>query len=142
MFSMRPGRPSCIWATPAPACASSISIRAWKEACSTPNGLDQAGVANRRPADVRLHVARGAGAGAIGRRRRNRAKRANKGAAPFDPNTVDFQKLKARFERANGKIDISDAVVYNPLIGMTTEGYIDFRGNAIDLSGAFIPAYA
>ena len=64
-----------------------------------------------------------------------------KGQTPFDPDMVTFDKLKATFTHGNGRVDVSDAVVYNPLVGMTTQGYIDFVHNSIDLSGDFIPAY-
>jgi len=64
-----------------------------------------------------------------------------KGQPPFDPDIVTFDKLKATFTRSNGRIDISDAVVFNPLVGLTTQGAIDFAHNSIDLTGAFIPAY-
>ena len=64
-----------------------------------------------------------------------------KGQTPFDPDMVTFDKLKATFTHGNGRVDVSDAVVYNQLVGMTTQGYIDFAHNSIDLSGEFIPAY-
>ena len=64
-----------------------------------------------------------------------------KGQTPFDPDMVTFDKLKATFTHGNGRVDVADAVVYNPLVGMTTQGYVDFAHNSIDLSGDFIPAY-
>ncbi len=64
-------------------------------------------------------------------------------AAPLavDPSAVRFQRMKAAFERSPGKLEIQDAVIYNPTIGLTTQGVVDFAHNEIDVSGSFVPAY-
>ena len=64
------------------------------------------------------------------------------GAAPVDASRVRFEKLTASFERSPGKLTIQDGVIYNPNIGLTTQGVIDFEHNQIDVSGSFVPAYA
>ena len=46
------------------------------------------------------------------------------------------------FERSPGVLDIQDAVIYNPNMGLTTEGRINFARNEIDVSGTFVPAYS
>src|SRR6202522_2970261 len=63
------------------------------------------------------------------------------GAAPVDASRVRFEKMTASFERTPGKLAIQDAVIYNPSIGLTAQGGIDFEHNQVDLSGSFVPAY-
>jgi hypothetical protein len=66
-------------------------------------------------------------------------------AAPadtLDPTLVRFQKMTITFVRSPGTLGIKDAVIYNPYMGLTTAGAIDFAGGAIDLSGTFVPAYS
>jgi hypothetical protein len=62
-------------------------------------------------------------------------------AAPVDAARVTFEKMTASFERSPGKLTIQDGVIYNPSIGLTTQGAIDFENNQIDVSGSFVPAY-
>ena len=49
--------------------------------------------------------------------------------------------MTASFERSPGKLKIQDAVIYNPYMGLTTQGLIDFEHSQIDVSGSFVPAY-
>jgi hypothetical protein len=63
------------------------------------------------------------------------------GAALVDASRVRFEKMTASFERTPGKLTIQDGVIYNPSIGLTTQGGIDFEHNQIDVSGSFVPAY-
>jgi hypothetical protein len=63
------------------------------------------------------------------------------GAAPVDAARVRFEKMTASFERSPGKLTIQDGVIYNPSVGLTTQGVIDFEHNQIDVSGSFVPAY-
>ena len=53
-----------------------------------------------------------------------------------------FQKMTMAFERSPGVLDITDAVIYNPNMGLTAEGRINFARNEIDVSGTFLPAYS
>ena len=55
---------------------------------------------------------------------------------------VRFQKMTIAFVRSPGALEIRDAIIFNPNMGLTTEGSIDFARNTIDLSGTFIPAYS
>ena len=64
------------------------------------------------------------------------------GRAPVDAARVHFEKMTASFERSPGKLTIQDGVIYNPSIGLTTQGAIDFEHNQIDVSGSFVPAYS
>ncbi len=63
------------------------------------------------------------------------------GGAPVDAARVRFEKMTASFERTPGKLAIQDGVIYNPSIGLTAQGGIDFEHNQIDVSGSFVPAY-
>jgi hypothetical protein len=63
------------------------------------------------------------------------------GAVTVDAARVRFEKMTASFERTPGKLTILDGVIYNPSIGLTTQGGIDFEHNQIDVSGSFVPAY-
>jgi AsmA-like C-terminal region/Protein of unknown function len=64
------------------------------------------------------------------------------GAAHVDAARVRFEKMTASFERTPGKLGVQDAVIYNPNVGITAQGGIDFQRNQIDLSGSFVPAYS
>jgi uncharacterized protein YhdP len=64
------------------------------------------------------------------------------GAAHVDAARVRFEKMTASFERSPGKLAIQDAVIYNPNVGLTAQGGIDFQHNQVDLSGSFVPAYS
>ncbi len=59
----------------------------------------------------------------------------------FDPSLIRFQKMTAEFVHSPGKLTIQNAVIYNPTMGLTTQGVIDFDRNLIDVSGSFVPAY-
>ena len=61
---------------------------------------------------------------------------------PVDPQLARFEKATIAFAHTPGALDIKDAVIYNPYMGLTTEGTVDFARNAIDVSGTFVPAYA
>jgi hypothetical protein len=63
-------------------------------------------------------------------------------AAPVDAARVRFEKMTASFERSPGKLALQDAVIYNPNVGLTAQGGIDFQHNQVDLSGSFVPAYS
>ncbi|MGC2782409.1 MAG: AsmA-like C-terminal region-containing protein [Roseiarcus sp.] len=63
------------------------------------------------------------------------------GVAAVDASRVRFEKMTASFERTPGKLTIQDGVIYNPSVGLTTQGGIDFEHNQIDVSGSFVPAY-
>ena len=59
-----------------------------------------------------------------------------------DPTLVRFQKMTIVFTRSPGTLEIKDAVIYNPNMGLTTSGNIDFAAGTIDASGTFVPAYS
>lgn len=61
---------------------------------------------------------------------------------PVDANEVAFTKLKADFARASGRLNIRDAVIWGPQIGISVQGYLDTARDRVDLSGTYVPAYA
>jgi hypothetical protein len=67
--------------------------------------------------------------------------RAAAGGAPGVQNGVSFSALRAEFTRQSGRLTIRDGVVKGPTIGATIEGSIDYVGNAVRMSGTFVPMY-
>jgi hypothetical protein len=61
--------------------------------------------------------------------------------APVDPEAASFQRLTGQFSRSAGRIDLHDAVIYDQQMGLTAQGFIDYSGDRVDLSGTFVPAY-
>ena len=61
------------------------------------------------------------------------------GADPSPP--VRFDRLTANFTRVGGKLDVRDGVVSNASFGLTTQGFIDFAKDKVDLSGVYVPLY-
>jgi hypothetical protein len=54
---------------------------------------------------------------------------------------VRFDKLTANFTRTGGKLEVRDGVVANASFGLTTQGFIDFSHDKVDLNGVFVPLY-
>ena len=63
------------------------------------------------------------------------------GGLPVDPDAAPFQRLTGQFSRTAGRIDLHDAVIYDQQMGLTAQGFIDYSGDRVDLSGTFVPAY-
>jgi hypothetical protein len=59
-----------------------------------------------------------------------------------DSQLARFQRMTIAFQHTPGELNIQDAVIYNPNMGLTTEGTVDFARNTIDVAGTFIPAYS
>jgi hypothetical protein len=59
----------------------------------------------------------------------------------IDPDAAPFQKMTAQFTRSSGRIDLREAAIYDAAMGLTTQGYIDYAHDHIDLNGTFVPAY-
>ena len=49
--------------------------------------------------------------------------------------------MSASFTRSPGRLDLREAVIFNSHMGLTTQGYLDYAHNRVDLNGTFIPAY-
>jgi len=58
-----------------------------------------------------------------------------------DPDATSFDKMTAEFVRTTGRIELREAVIYNRQMGLTTQGFIDYSRDRIDMNGTFVPAY-
>ena len=58
-----------------------------------------------------------------------------------NPDTARFEKMSASFTRATGRLDLREAVIFNSQMGLTTQGFIDYGRDRVDLNGTFVPAY-
>jgi hypothetical protein len=63
------------------------------------------------------------------------------GGSAGGPNGISFSGLRAEFTRQSGQLSIREGVVKGPTIGATIEGSIDYLGNAVRMSGTFVPMY-
>ena len=54
---------------------------------------------------------------------------------------MKFEKLVASFVRTSGRLDVKDGVIANASYGLTTQGFIDFAHEKMDLNGVFVPLY-
>jgi hypothetical protein len=63
------------------------------------------------------------------------------GALRINPDAARFQRMTAKFTRTGGRIDLREAVIYNAQMGLTTQGFLDYGHDHIDLNGTFVPAY-
>jgi uncharacterized protein DUF3971 len=66
------------------------------------------------------------------------------GASPaprINPDAASFQKMSAKFARSAGRIDLREATIYDAQMGLTTQGFIDYAHDRIDINGTFVPAY-
>ena len=52
-----------------------------------------------------------------------------------------FDKLSGAFTRTPGRLALREALIFNKSVGLTTEGYLDFAHDHIDLNGTYVPAY-
>ncbi|MGL4291568.1 MAG: DUF3971 domain-containing protein, partial [Phreatobacter sp.] len=53
-----------------------------------------------------------------------------------------FSRLRAGFTRADGKVTVSDGLLWGAAIGATVEGEFDPGRNQLRLRGTYVPAYA
>ena len=60
--------------------------------------------------------------------------------ADADP-PMKFEKLLASFVRSAGRLDVKDGVIANASYGLTTQGFIDFAHERMDLNGVYVPLY-
>lgn len=66
----------------------------------------------------------------------------DRGVMRFDPDSVRVGRLQSSFGWSGGRLSVSEGVMSGPEIGLTFDGYIDFPRDRLDLSGAYVPAYA
>jgi hypothetical protein len=54
---------------------------------------------------------------------------------------VEFSRMRVEFTRTAGRFTIREGIVKGPVIGATTEGYIDYLGEDVRLRGTFVPFF-
>jgi hypothetical protein len=54
---------------------------------------------------------------------------------------VEFNRMRVEFTRTMSRFAIREGIVKGPLIGATTEGYIDYADNDVRLRGTFVPFF-
>ncbi len=59
----------------------------------------------------------------------------------LDSSAVRFDKLSGAFTRTPGRLALREALIFNRSVGLTTEGYLDFAHDHVDLNGTYVPAY-
>jgi hypothetical protein len=59
----------------------------------------------------------------------------------LDSSAARFDKMSAAFTRTPGRLALREAVIFNSRVGLTTEGYLDFAHDHVDLNGTYVPAY-
>jgi hypothetical protein len=59
----------------------------------------------------------------------------------LDSSEVRFDKMSATFTRTPGRLALREALIFNRSVGLTTDGYLDFAHDHVDLNGTYVPAY-
>jgi hypothetical protein len=54
---------------------------------------------------------------------------------------VEFSRMRVEFTRTAGRFTIREGIVKGPMIGATTEGYIDYTREDVRLRGTFVPFF-
>ena len=54
---------------------------------------------------------------------------------------VEFSRMRVEFTRTQGRFTIREGIVRGPLIGATTEGYIDYTRQDVRMRGTFVPFF-
>ena len=60
----------------------------------------------------------------------------------IDGGAVDFRRLKVNFQRDGSRLDLSDATMYGPQIGLSVDGWLDYSHDRVGMKGTFVPAFA
>lgn len=67
---------------------------------------------------------------------------ASTAARSVDANAVGFTKLKVNFQRNGSRIELKDATMYGPAIGLSVDGWLDYVHDRVGMTGTFVPAFA
>ena len=63
-------------------------------------------------------------------------------SAPVDSDAVKFDRMTATFNRtATGRLDLQEALIFNPEVGLTAQGFLDYPHDRVDINGTVVPAY-
>jgi hypothetical protein len=63
------------------------------------------------------------------------------GAPESSAGGVEFSRMRVEFSRTLGRFTIREGIVKGPIIGATTEGYIDYTNKDVHMRGTFVPFY-
>ncbi len=63
------------------------------------------------------------------------------GQAPNQRGGVEFSRMRVEFTRTHGRFAIREGIVKGPLIGATSEGYIDYVKDEVHMRGTFVPFF-
>jgi hypothetical protein len=54
---------------------------------------------------------------------------------------VEFSRMRVEFTRSHGRFTIREGLVKGPVIGATTDGYIDYLNSEVHMRGTIVPIY-
>jgi len=63
------------------------------------------------------------------------------GTAPNQRPGVEFSRMRVEFTRTLGRFAIREGIVRGPMIGATSEGYIDYLKDEVHMRGTFVPFF-
>lgn len=63
-------------------------------------------------------------------------------AKRINGDAVSFNRLKVDFERDGSRLELSDATMYGPEIGLSVDGWLDYSHNRVAMNGTFVPVFA
>ena len=53
-----------------------------------------------------------------------------------------FKRLKVEFHRAGSRLELKDATMYGPEIGLSVDGWLDYSHDQVAMNGTFVPVFA
>ena len=63
-------------------------------------------------------------------------------AKRINGDAVGFNRLKVAFERDGSRLELSDATMSGPEIGLSVDGWLDYSHNRVAMNGTFVPVFA
>ena len=63
-------------------------------------------------------------------------------AKRIDGGAVEFKRLKVDFNREGSRLDLHDATMYGPEIGLSVDGWLDYSHDRVAMNGTFVPVFA
>ena len=63
-------------------------------------------------------------------------------AKRINGDAVEFNRLKVNFERDGSRLQLSDATMSGPEIGLSVDGWLDYSHNRVAMNGTFVPVFA
>ena len=63
-------------------------------------------------------------------------------ARKINAGAVGFKRLKVNFSRAGSRLELRDATMYGPDIGLSVDGWLDYSHDRVAMNGTFVPAFA